>query len=83
MLVRRIQTPEGEPRWRVKLLDTGLSLKRSLIHAIASNPEARAQTALGRTGLPDDIGNAVAALLTEPNGWINAQRIDVSGGMFI
>ena len=41
------------------------------------------QTALGRVGLPDDIGNAVAALLTEPNGWINAQRIEVSGGTFI
>jgi hypothetical protein len=34
-------------------------------------------------GLPDDVGNAVAALLTEPSGWINAQRIEVSGGMFI
>ena len=40
-------------------------------------------TALGRPGLPDDIGGAVAALLVEPNGWINAQRIEVSGGMFI
>jgi len=40
-------------------------------------------TALGRVGRPDDIGHAVAALLTEPNGWINAQRIEASGGMFI
>lgn len=47
------------------------------------NAFVAAQTALGRTGLPDDVGNAVAALLTEPNGWINAQRIEVSGGMFI
>jgi NAD(P)-dependent dehydrogenase (short-subunit alcohol dehydrogenase family) len=47
------------------------------------NAFVASQTALGRAGLPDDIGNAVAALLTEPNGWINAQRIEVSGGMFI
>ncbi len=41
------------------------------------------QTALGRTGLPDDIGGAIAALLSDHSGWINAQRIEVSGGMFI
>jgi NAD(P)-dependent dehydrogenase (short-subunit alcohol dehydrogenase family) len=40
-------------------------------------------TALGRPGLPDDIGPAVAALLSEDNRWINAQRIEVSGGMFV
>jgi NAD(P)-dependent dehydrogenase (short-subunit alcohol dehydrogenase family) len=40
-------------------------------------------TALGRAGLPDDIGPAVAALLSEDNRWINAQRIEVSGGMFV
>src|SRR6516225_11552481 len=39
------------------------------------NAMIASQTALGRVGLPDDIGNAVAALLVEPNGWINAQRI--------
>jgi NAD(P)-dependent dehydrogenase (short-subunit alcohol dehydrogenase family) len=41
------------------------------------------QTALGRTGLPDDIGAMVAALLSPDNGWVNAQRIEASGGMFI
>jgi NAD(P)-dependent dehydrogenase (short-subunit alcohol dehydrogenase family) len=40
-------------------------------------------TALGRVGLPDDIGPAVAALLIDDNRWINAQRIEVSGGMFV
>jgi NAD(P)-dependent dehydrogenase (short-subunit alcohol dehydrogenase family) len=38
-------------------------------------------TALGRAGLPDDIGGAVAALLAPGAGWINGQRIEVSGGM--
>ena len=47
------------------------------------NAAIASQTALGRVGLPDDIGGAVAALLTEANGWINAQRIEVSGGQMI
>ena len=47
------------------------------------NAFVASQTALGRAGLPDDIGNAVAALLVEPNGWINAQRIEVSGGTLL
>lgn len=41
------------------------------------------QTALGRTGQPDDIGGVIASLLSAPNGWINAQRIEASGGMFL
>jgi NAD(P)-dependent dehydrogenase (short-subunit alcohol dehydrogenase family) len=41
------------------------------------------QTALGRVGLPDDIGGVVASLLQPANGWINAQRIEASGGMFL
>jgi len=42
-----------------------------------------AQTALGRVGLPDDIGGVIASLLSPDNGWINAQRIEASGGMFL
>jgi len=38
-------------------------------------------TALGRPGLPEDIGQMVASLLSNANHWINAQRIEVSGGM--
>lgn len=40
-------------------------------------------TALGRAGLPDDIGPMIASLLSPANRWINAQRIEVSGGMFL
>lgn len=39
------------------------------------------QTALGRVGLPDDIGGVVAFLCTEESRWVNAQRIEVSGGI--
>jgi NAD(P)-dependent dehydrogenase (short-subunit alcohol dehydrogenase family) len=38
-------------------------------------------TALGRVGLPDDIGGVVSFLCTEDAKWINGQRIEVSGGM--
>ncbi|KOS05749.1 short-chain dehydrogenase [Flavobacterium akiainvivens] len=37
-------------------------------------------TALGRVGLPNDIGGVVAFLCTDDAGWINAQRIEVTGG---
>ena len=47
------------------------------------NAFVASQTALGRVGLPDDIGSAIAALLSRDNGWVNAQRIEASGGMFI
>lgn len=40
-------------------------------------------TALGRPGLPEDIGPMIAALLSEDNRSVNAQRIEVSGGMSI
>ncbi|EKZ6361489.1 SDR family NAD(P)-dependent oxidoreductase [Klebsiella aerogenes] len=47
------------------------------------NQHIAAQTALGRVGLPDDIGDAIAALLSDELGWMNAQRVEVSGGMFL
>ncbi|MGC1549204.1 MAG: SDR family oxidoreductase [Rhodanobacter sp.] len=55
--------------------------------AVRDNPDLNAfiasQTALGRTGLPDDIGGVIASLLSPANAWVNAQRIEASGGMFI
>jgi len=47
------------------------------------NKGIASQTALGRVGLPDDIGGVVAFLCTDDAKWITAQRIEVSGGMFI
>lgn len=40
-------------------------------------------TALGRAGLPDDIGAAMAALVGQDMRWVNGQRVEASGGMFI
>jgi NAD(P)-dependent dehydrogenase (short-subunit alcohol dehydrogenase family) len=54
---------------------------------VRDNPEINKRvadmTALGRVGLPDDIGPMIASLLSEENRWVNAQRIEVSGGMAI
>ncbi|RZF62514.1 SDR family NAD(P)-dependent oxidoreductase [Sphingobacterium corticibacterium] len=47
------------------------------------NKAVASATALGRAGLPQDIGSVVAFLCTEEARWINAQRIEVSGGMNI
>lgn len=47
------------------------------------NKHVSSITALGRVGLPDDIGGVVAFLCTEEARWITAQRIEVSGGMNI
>jgi len=40
-------------------------------------------TALGRPGVPDDIGGVIAFLCTEDARWINGQRIEVTGGMHL
>lgn len=54
---------------------------------VRDNPEVNKavanMTALGRAGVPDDIGPMIASLLSEDNRWVNAQRIEVSGGMAI
>lgn len=47
------------------------------------NQQIASVTALGRVGLPDDIGGVVAFLCTEEARWVNAQRIEVSGGMML
>ncbi|WP_347908485.1 SDR family oxidoreductase [Pseudomonas grandcourensis] len=49
----------------------------------AVNQMVTSNTALGRTGLPDDIGAAIAMLLSPGSQWINGQRIEASGGMFL
>lgn len=55
--------------------------------SVRDNPDVNkfvsSVTALGRPGLPDDIGPMVASLLSDDNRWVNAQRIEVSGGMFL
>jgi len=54
---------------------------------VRDNPDVNrlvaSNTALGRAGLPDDIGDMVALMLSDEAGWMTAQRVEASGGMFI
>ena len=54
---------------------------------VRDNPEVNAhiaaQTALGRVGLPDDIGGVISSLLSDDNRWVNGQRIEASGGVHL
>lgn len=54
---------------------------------VRDNPDVNAMvannTALGRAGLPDDIGGAISTLLADGSNWITGQRVEASGGMFL
>lgn len=47
------------------------------------NQQFAGMTALGRVGVPDDIGPMVASFLGPDNRWVTGQRIEVSGGQTI
>ena len=87
-VLTRYQAKElGERGIRVNIIAPGAIETDFSGGRVRDNAETNAwvasQTALGRAGLPDDIGNAIAALLSDETGWINGQRIEASGGMFL
>ncbi|TNE73361.1 SDR family oxidoreductase [bacterium] len=47
------------------------------------NAMIASQTALGRVGRSDDIGSVVAFLCSDDAKWVNAQRVEASGGMLL
>ena len=47
------------------------------------NQQVASMTALGRAGVPEDIGPMIAALLSDANRWVTGQRIEASGGMLL
>lgn len=55
--------------------------------AFDANPQIKemiaSQTTLGRIGVPDDIGGVVAFLCSDSGRWVNGQRIEASGGIFL
>lgn len=87
VLSRYLAKELGERRIRVNTLAPGAIETDFGGGAVRDNAELNrfvaAQTALGRAGKPEDIGGAVALLLSEEAGWINAQRVEASGGMFL
>src|SRR5206468_11617535 len=57
------------PRWQVRLIESGLSVKRSVLHAAASNPAARAQTGLGRS-VARSLPYAPSEVIGRPKGLV-------------
>lgn len=87
-VLTRYQAKElGERRIRANIIAPGAIATDFGGGVVRDNPQINqavaSQTALGRVGEPDDIGSAIAALLGDELGWMNAQRIEVSGGMFL
>lgn len=75
---RRIQVNSVSPgAIRTELADSALDKNPEFAQTLAN------ETALGRVGEADDVGKVIASLLSEDNGWINAQRIEVAGGFYI
>ncbi len=74
----------GARRITVNTVAPGAIATDFLGGAVRDNPDTERHyaevTALGRVGVPDDIGPMIASLLQDDNRWINAQRIEVSGG---
>ncbi|SHJ29386.1 SDR family NAD(P)-dependent oxidoreductase [Propionispora hippei] len=87
VLTKYLAKELGQRKIRVNVIAPGAIDTDFNKEALAAHPEMRdyirAQTALGRMGQPDDIGGVVAALCTNEMAWVNAQRIEVSGGMFL
>ena len=87
VLTRYLAKELGERRISVNTLAPGAIETDFGGGTVRDNAQVNAfiasQTALGRVGLPDDIGAVVAALLAPGTGWINAQRIEASGGMML
>lgn len=85
VLTRYLAQELGPRRISVNTIAPGATATDFAGGLIRDNSDYRqmiaSRTALGRVGEPDDIGGAVAGLLSDEAAWINGQRIEISGGM--
>lgn len=84
-VLTRYQAKELAPRGiRVNVIAPGAIATDFSGGAVRDVPEVAravaAQVALGRAGEPDEIGAAVAAILSDGFRWVDGTRIEVSGG---
>lgn len=84
VLTRYLAKELGPRRIRANAVSPG-AIRTELGGGLNDELEAMlaARTALGRVGEPDDVGRAIAALLGDDSGWINAQSIEIAGGFDI
>ncbi len=87
VLSRHMATELGPRRITVNVIAPGAVATDFSGGIVRDNPEVNKlvanHTALGRVAGPDDIGPAIAALLSDENGWVNGQRIEVNGGVMM
>ena len=87
VLTRYLAKELGPRGIRVNVLAPGAIATDFGGGVVRDNPKVNAliagNTALGRVGEADDIGGAIAALLAPGSAWINGQRVEASGGMFL
>ncbi|GAF47729.1 SDR family NAD(P)-dependent oxidoreductase [Rhodococcus wratislaviensis] len=87
VLTRSLAIELGARGIRINAVAPGPSATDFNGGAMRDDPELRsnlaAQTALGRVGEPDEIGDAIAALASDAMRWVTAERIEVSGGSLI
>jgi len=85
VLTRHMAKELGPRRISVNVVAPGAITTDFSGGIVRDNPEVNRhvaeETALGRAGVPEDIGPMIASLLSEDNRWVNAQRIEVSGGL--
>jgi NAD(P)-dependent dehydrogenase (short-subunit alcohol dehydrogenase family) len=84
VLTRYLATELGDRKIRVNAIAPGAVATDFAHGAVRDNPDTNqrvaSMTPLGRVGQPDDIGAAVASILSDDFGWVNGARIDISGG---
>lgn len=86
VLTRYLAKELGARKISVNVVAPGI-IETDFTREALSNPAAREfmakNIALGRVGVPDDIGGVVDFLCSEAGRWVNAQRVEASGGMFL
>jgi NAD(P)-dependent dehydrogenase (short-subunit alcohol dehydrogenase family) len=86
VLTRYMAVELGPRRISVNVIAPG-GIETDIGGGVMRDPRVQAtvaaQTALGRVGQPDDVGNVVAALLAPEMAWVNGQRIELTGGFLL
>lgn len=87
VLTRYMAVELGARRIRVNAIAPGAIATDFGGGAVRDNDDVNAYVAqgiaLGRVGLPDDVGAAVAAILSSDMGWANGTTFDISGGQLL
>ncbi|WP_397448801.1 SDR family NAD(P)-dependent oxidoreductase [Pseudomonas sp. NA-150] len=87
VMTRYLALELGPRRIRVNTLAPGAIATDFSGGMVRDNPQVNQNianaTALGRVGQADDIGGAISMLLGEGSGWINGQRIEAAGGVYL